>query len=80
MGGKCYNYERCEGFARNNLKVIDLLGELGINDEKIVGSKRTLSQKNAKNRLNSSGLEYNSVAKSSEYCNLLSASIKIRNH
>jgi hypothetical protein len=41
MGGKCKKFEKCEGFAGNNLKVTDLLGDIGINDEKIVGSKRT---------------------------------------
>jgi len=48
MGGKRNKYERCEGFVRNDLKVTDLLGELGVNDEKTVGSKRTLSQKNVR--------------------------------
>jgi hypothetical protein len=48
MGSKRKKYERFEGFVRNNLKVTDLLGELGVNDEKIVGSKRTLSQKNVR--------------------------------
>lgn len=48
MGGKCNKKEGCEGFVRNDLKVTDLLGELGVNDENIVGSKSTLSQKNVK--------------------------------
>ena len=34
MDGKCNKYEKCEGLVRNNLKVTDLLGELGVNDEK----------------------------------------------
>ena len=48
MGGKRNKYERREGFVRNNLKVTDLLGELDVNDEKTVGSKRTLWQKNVR--------------------------------
>jgi hypothetical protein len=34
MGGKCKQYERCEAFRWNNLKVTELLGELSVNDRK----------------------------------------------